>query len=108
MGGLDNCRVLDFNTLENSIDLFINDDINMVASTELTLELFKNLFKDQYNSKLERVLRHSISLLLEKNMLNFNTLRKLILDLSFHFLNYIHLIILVFFLNLFDILLQFL
>lgn len=83
VGGLDNCRVLDFNTLENSIDLFINDDTNMVASTELTLELFKNLFKDQYNSKLERVLRHSISLLLEKNMLNFNTLRKLILDLSF-------------------------
>lgn len=83
VGGLDNCRVLDFNTLENSIDLFINDDTNMVASTELTLELFKNLFKDQYNSKLERMLRHSISLLLEKNMLNFNTLRKLILDLSF-------------------------
>lgn len=83
VGGLDNCRVLDFNTLENSIDLFMNEDTNMVASTELTLELFKNLFKDQYNSKLERVLRHSISLLLEKNMLNFNTLRKLILDLSF-------------------------
>ena len=83
VGGLDNCRVLDFNTLENSIDLFMNEDTNMVASTELTLELFKNLFKDQYNSKLERVLRHSVSLLLEKNMLNFNTLRKLILDLSF-------------------------
>lgn len=81
--GLDSCRVLDFNTLENSIDLFMNENTNMVASTELTLELFKNLFQDQYNSKLERVLRHSISLLLEKNMLNFNTLRRLILDLSF-------------------------
>ena len=83
VGGLDSCRVLDFNTLENSIDLFMNEDTNMVASTELTLELFKNLFQNQYNSKLERVLRHSISLLLEKNMLNFNTLRRLILDLSF-------------------------
>ena len=83
VGGLDSCRVLDFNTLENSIDLFMNENTNMVASTELTLELFKNLFQDQYNSKLERVLRHSISLLLEKNMLNFNTLRRLILDLSF-------------------------
>lgn len=83
VGGLDSCRVLDFNTLENSIDLFMNEDTNMVASTELTLELFKNLFQDQYNSKLERVLRHSISLLLAKNMLNFNTLRRLILDLSF-------------------------
>lgn len=83
VGGLDSCMVLDFNTLENSIDLFMNENTNMVASTELTLELFKNLFQDQYNSKLERVLRHSISLLLEKNMLNFNTLRRLILDLSF-------------------------
>ena len=83
VGGLDSCRVLDFNTLENSIDLFMNEDTNMLASTELTLELFKNLFQNQYNSKLERVLRHSISLLLEKNMLNFNTLRRLILDLSF-------------------------
>lgn len=83
IGGLDECRILDFKNLEGSIDLFKNSDTNMVASTELTLELFKNLFQGQYNSKLERVLRHSIALLLEKNMLSFNSLRRLILDLAF-------------------------
>lgn len=77
-------KVIDFKSNLDSIDLFINnnnDDI--VASTELLLDLLKSLIADQYNSKLERVLRHSIHLLLTDESFNFRNLRRLILDLEY-------------------------
>ena len=76
-------RVIDFKSTMDSIDLFINNNDDIVASTELLLDLFKSLIADQYNSKLERVLRHSIHLLLFNKSFNFNNLRKLILDLEY-------------------------
>ena len=73
-------KVIDFKS--DSIDLFINDD-DIIASTELLLDLLKSLIADQYNSKLERVLRHSIYLLLTDKAFNFKNLRRIILDLEF-------------------------
>ncbi len=81
IGGLG--KTIDFNTLEDSINLFASSSNDLVASTELTLELFKSLISDQYNSKLERVLRHSIYLLLSVKSFNFINLRKLILDTEY-------------------------
>lgn len=83
IGGIDNTNVIDFKTVENSINLFSNSEENETASTELILSLFKTLIADQYNSKLERMLRHSIYLLLTHKLLNFTNLRKLLLDSSF-------------------------
>ena len=54
-----------------------------MSSTELLIELFKSLIADQYNSKLERVLRHSVYLLLTEEAFNFRNLRKLLLDIEF-------------------------
>lgn len=76
-------KVVDFKNNIDSIDLFINNNDDIVSSTELLLDLFKSLIKDQYNSKLERVLRHSIHLLLTDESFNFTNLRKLILDLEY-------------------------
>ncbi len=76
-------KVIDFKTPLDSIDLFINKSDDVVASTELLLELFKSLIKDQYNSKLERVLRHAIHILLMDESFNFSNLRKVILDLQY-------------------------
>ena len=81
IGGLG--QVVDFKTMQNSIDLFVNDSKDVVASTELLMELFKSLIADQYNSKLERVLRHALYLLLVAENFNFTALRKLLLDLEF-------------------------
>lgn len=81
IGGLG--KVIDFKNNIDSIDLFINNNDDIVSSTELLLDLLKSLIVDQYNSKLERVLRHSIHLLLTNNSFNFNNLRKLILDLEY-------------------------
>lgn len=76
-------KVIDFKSNLDSIDLFINNNDDIVVSTELLLDLLKSLMKEQYNSKLERVLRHSIHLLLTDESFNFRNLRKLILDLEY-------------------------
>ena len=81
IGGLG--KVIDFKSNKNSIDLFINNSEDVVESTELLLDLFKSLLQDQYNSKLERILRHTIHLLLVDESFNFNSLRKVILDLEY-------------------------
>ena len=75
-------KVIDFKNSLDSIDLFINNNDDIVASTELLLDLLKSFIADQYNSKLERVLRHSIHLLLTDESFNFRNLRRLILDLE--------------------------
>ena len=76
-------KVIDFKSKIDSIDLFINNNSDTIQSTELLLELFKSLIANQYNSKLERVLRHSIHILLTNESFNFSNLRKLLLDLEY-------------------------
>lgn len=76
-------QVVDFTTEEDSINLFMNDSEDIISSTELLLDMFKTLISDQYNSKVERILRHSLYLLLSINSLNFKNLKKLILDLEY-------------------------
>ena len=76
-------KVIDFKSNLDSIDLFINKNDDIVSSTELLIDLLKSLIADQYNSKLERVLRHSIHLLLTDESFNFRNLRRLILDLEY-------------------------
>lgn len=76
-------KVIDFKSNLDSIDLFINNSDDIVASTELLIDLLKSLIADQYNSKLERVLRHSIHLLLTSESFNFRNLRRLLLDLEY-------------------------
>jgi len=76
-------KIIDFKNKLNGIDLFINKSDDVISSTELLLELLKSLIEDQYNSKLERVLRHSIHILLTDESFNFSNLRKLLLDLEY-------------------------
>ncbi len=84
IGGLENTKVIDFKSLDNSSDLFMNSPKkDIIASVELILSLFQTLMADQYNSRLERVLRHSVHLLMETNCLNFTNLKKLILEMEY-------------------------
>lgn len=76
-------KVVDFRNSSSSIDLFINSSDDIVSSAELLLDLLKSLIADQYNSKLERVLRHSVHLLLAGEMFNFKNLRRILLELEY-------------------------
>lgn len=81
IGGLS--QVIDFKTDEDSINLFSNNNEDVMISVELLLDVFKGLIPNNYNSKLERVLRHSIYLLLSSEKFNFKNLRKLLLELEY-------------------------
>ena len=83
IGGFKNTTVIDFKTEKNSIDLFMNSRTDIVSEAELLLSLFKSLMAKEYNSKLERVLRHSIFLLICIERMNLKNLRKLITDNEF-------------------------
>ncbi len=81
IGGLG--RVIDFKGEEDSINLFSNNSDDAIVSVELLLDVFRGLIPNNYNSKLERVLRHSLYLLLISNIFDFKNLRKLLLDIEF-------------------------
>lgn len=76
-------RVIDFATEADSIQLFSDKSRDPVVATELMLELFQSLLADNYNSKLARVLRHSVSMLLSLGKFNFHNLNQLLLDLEY-------------------------
>ena len=76
-------RVIDFKNKRDSIDLFSNSNTDIISNTELLMELFRSIIDSQFNSKLERVLRHSINLLLTAQDFSFTTLRKLLLDMEY-------------------------
>lgn len=81
IGGLG--KVIDFKRQVDSIDLFLNKSDDVITATELLLELFSSLIADQYNSKLERVLRHAIYILLINETFSFNNLKAALLDLEY-------------------------
>lgn len=83
IGGINDSKVIDFDSDDDSISLFSQTSKDFVSQTELFLDLFKTLIAEQYNSKLERVLRYSIHFLLISENFNFVTMRKLLLDTLF-------------------------
>lgn len=83
IGGLKETKVIDFKQEKNSIDLFKSSRQNVVSESEILLTLFKSIMDKEYNSKLERVLRHSIFLLICINKVNFRNLRELITNNEF-------------------------
>lgn len=83
IGGLDSSQIINFENKQRSINLFNKEDNNLMVTTELILSLFQTLMAEQYNSKLERVLRYSISLLTTLGLMNFQNLRKLINEVDY-------------------------
>ena len=83
IGGISNSLIVDFQTLDSSINLFLNSTDNVVVSSELLLSLLSSYMKDLYNSKLERVLRHSLLLLLYHSEFNFKNLRRVLLEVEY-------------------------
>lgn len=83
IGGLPNSSIIDFQSIEQSINLFVNSADNVVIASELLMSLLSSYMNDLYNSKLERVLRHSLLLLLYHNCFSFKNLRKLLLGVEY-------------------------
>jgi len=78
IGGIENSNVIDFKTEETSINLFMNGTDDILSSTESIMAIFK-----RYNSRLERVLRYSVHLLLASSKFNLVNLRKLLTEIEY-------------------------
>lgn len=81
LGGFDDTTVIDFK--DTNVDLFLSDSSNYIAANELLLELFASILGKQYNPKMERMLRHSLHVLLCLNCFSFVNLRHLLLDVEY-------------------------
>ncbi len=83
IGGIFDTKVVDFKTVSDSISLFDNTSSDITSTIELFLDLFKSLIADQYNTKLERMLRYTTCLLLYAHSFDFTHLRKVLLELEY-------------------------
>ncbi len=83
IGGIENTKIVDFEKSKNSFNLFMRASKDLIVTTELILSLFQTLMADQYNSKLERVLRHSIYLLTKLNRMDFENLKRLLTEIEY-------------------------
>lgn len=73
---------MNFDFIRSACDLFPSFSEPKIA-TELTILLFKTLLKDQFNAKMERVLKYSLYLLFLQNQMSLANLRKLLTELEF-------------------------
>lgn len=80
IGGLKDTKIFDFETDERAMNLFKVSAKDSIVGTDITLSLIKSILADSYNSKLERLARAAIFLLIEKGDFNFANLRRLISD----------------------------
>lgn len=83
IGGFNDTKIIDFKKQNDCIDLFMNSKDDVVIASEVLISLFKSLIAKEYNSKLERVLRHSFILLICIEKVNLKNLRNLITNNEF-------------------------
>lgn len=83
IGGMDGVKVYDFTSSERGLDLFLSGEEDIISSVDMTMGLIKNLMGDNWNSRLERLVRASLYILIEKNELNFQNMRRLLTDVTY-------------------------
>lgn len=77
---IEGCRIV--NLSQESAQLFPEAEADISAATELTTTLFQSLLAEQFNPRLERVLRFSVYVLLTAQTMNLGTLRQYLTDLD--------------------------
>jgi hypothetical protein len=77
---LPSSRVINFSG--EATELFPDASADISAATELTTTLFKSLIADQYNPRLERVLRYSLFVLLTAQTMSLDMLKTFLVDID--------------------------
>lgn len=80
--GLDNTHIINFKGEDQATELFGGAGTDISAATELTGTLFKSLLADQFNPKLERVLRFSLFVLMTSQTMSLDMLKRFLTDLE--------------------------
>lgn len=77
-----NANKINLDFLTSSCNLFPSSSEPKIA-TELTILLFKTILKDQFNAKMERVLKYVIYLLFLTNQMSLISLKRFLTELEF-------------------------
>lgn len=78
--GMPNASIVTFD--DTSTELFASSGADISASTELTATLFKSLLADQYNPRLDRMLRFSLYVLFTAQNMSLDMLKRFLTDLE--------------------------
>ncbi len=73
-------RIINFSG--ESTELFPDASADISAATELTTTLFKSLIAEQYNPRLERVLRYTLFILLTAQTMSLDMLKTFLVDID--------------------------
>jgi hypothetical protein len=76
-----NSKVVNFDN--ESTELFSDATEDISAATELTATLFKSLLGDQFNSRLDRMLRYSLFVLMTARAMSLENLKRLLADVEY-------------------------
>jgi len=74
-------KIINFSS--ESTELFSGAEADITAATELTATLFKSLLTDQFNPKIDRVLRFSLFTLFTAQAMTLDNLKRFLTDIEF-------------------------
>lgn len=74
---------IDFKDENQDTGLFSGSESDVQAATELTSTLFKSLLEGQNNAQLERVLKHSVYMLITAQVMSLDNLKRFVTDLEY-------------------------
>lgn len=77
-----NSKILDFKGQDEGTELFNGAGTDVSAATELTGTLFKSLLNEQHNTKLERVMRMSLFVLMTAQSMSLDMLKRFLTDIE--------------------------
>lgn len=80
--GVQNSTVVDFKSDDQATELFAGAGTDVSAATELTGTLFKSLLAEQYNPKVERVLRFTLYVLMTAQTMSLDMLKRFVSDVE--------------------------
>lgn len=83
LDSIEQSNIIRFKGAEDSAELFAGAGTDVSAATELTGTLFKSLLSDQFNPKVERVLRFSLYVLMVGQVMSLNNLKRFITDIEY-------------------------
>ena len=83
LGGIEGSSIIRFKGGDDGAELFAGAGTDISAATELTGTLFKSLMADQFNPKLERVMRFSLYVLMTAQIMSLDNLKKFVTDIEY-------------------------
>lgn len=81
--GFKNSKIISFKDQQDGAELFAGSETDVSAAAELTGTLFKSLLADQHNSKIERVLRFSLFVLMTAQVMSLDNLKRFLTDIEY-------------------------